>query len=135
MNLCKLFLLSYGCLLFASKSLAQTFYVNCADDRAYSIVCLVLQKMEFEITTRTVGFDFAVDCIISENKSDNYNKPFSGYMVLYNSEGKEIARTKTIKRKACAANGFNAAADIFQVLAESYLSEVLRKIFPTKEIQ
>jgi hypothetical protein len=56
-------------------------------------------------------------------------------MVLYNSEGKEIARTKTIKRKACAANGFNAAADIFQVLAESYLSEVLRKIFPTKEIQ
>lgn len=131
MQLCKRFLITLLISFsIAAAASAQTFYIDCADDRAFTIVMKVVQYLKYDVTGKPDQFDFSIRCVLESGK--DYDKPSKGYMVIYSQSGVEVARTKAIKRKSCAANGFNVSADIFQVLAEIHLPDILSKLTTKK---
>ena len=121
-------ILTAGLLLFSCRGhlYCQNFIVNCADDRSRHIVIDILSKLHARLSTDTTDVDYIIECRITS--PEKFNAKHKGYIVIYDKAHTEISRTKEIKRVACATNGFNAAADIFQVLAEDHMPPLIEKI-------
>lgn len=124
----RLGILVAGLLFFTCRQqlYSQTFVVNCADDRSRHIVYHILDKLRTRIANNSEDADYIIECRITH--PEKFDAKHTGYMVIYDRMGTEVSRTKDIKRNACAANGFNASAEIFQVLAEDHMPPLIKKI-------
>jgi hypothetical protein len=123
----KTILLAFVLLPICSK--AQTFFVSGKDNRSKEHV---VQKLNFEgynIITDSIKSDFTVQLLIDgEYKVVSLKRAYQGYIRIINTgTGKEITRTKVIKRNPAVLNGYNAAYDIFTIISKRYLAEELKK--------
>lgn len=112
--------------LFFQKAQGQVFSVKCNDDRSRYMVLETLKRLNAKLARDTLEADYMVECHITAPQ--DFKAKHKGCIIIYDRMRTEIARTSEIKRNACAVNGFNAAADIFQVLAEDQLPALIDKI-------
>lgn len=112
--------------IFMQKAYCQTFSVKCNDDRSRYMVQDILKKLNTKLARDIAEADYIVECKITVPQ--DFKAKYKGCIIIYDRNGTEISRTVEIKRNACAVNGFNAAADIFQVLAEEHMPELINKI-------
>lgn len=121
-------ILATGLLFFTCSLTArsQTFMVICTDDRSRYIVQDILIKLNVELTDEADNTDYIVECQIISPK--DFKAKHKGRIIIYDREHTENSRTEEVKRNAAAGNGFNASADIFQVLAEDHMPQLIEKI-------
>lgn len=116
-------------LLLPISGFAQTFFVSGNDRRSCEHV---IQKIKFEgynTSNDSTMADYTAQLLIDgQYKVVSFKRSYQGYVrIINNKTGKEIGRTKVVKRNPAALNGYNAAADIFATIAKKYLVQELRK--------
>jgi len=108
---------------------AQTFFVSGNDHKSCEHV---IQKIKFEgynTSNDSTTADYTAQLLIDgQYKVVSFKRAYQGYIrIIDNKTGKEIGRTRVVKRNPAALNGYNAAADIFAIIAKKYLVQELRK--------
>jgi len=111
----------------ASYCSAQTFYVE-STDKGYETK--IIEKLKYEgykVSDQKESSDYTIVCLITQ--TSKLNSMYKGYMKIEDSKtGKEISRSKEVRRGAVAVNGFNAGNNIFQVIADKQLLELINPL-------
>ncbi len=120
------FTLSLILSLFAFAGYSQTFYVEPTEKGFEKHISEKLKYEGYKLTSESEEADFKIECLI--HQTSKFNSMYKGFVKISDKGGKEITRTKEVRKGAVAANGFNAGANIFSVIANKYLIEIVKNL-------
>jgi hypothetical protein len=108
---------------------AQTFFVSGRDNKSREHIIEKIRFEGYQIRNDSTAADYTVQLLMDgQYKAVSFKRSYQGYIkIINNKSGKEIGRTKIIKKNPAALNGYNAASDIFSTIAKKYLVQELRK--------
>lgn len=110
--------------LIFSTTWAQTFFVEKTEKGFESKIIEKIKYEGYKLSNQKEMSDFTLVCLISQ--TSKLNSMYKGYLKIEDSKtGKEISRSKEVRRGAVAVNGFNAGNNIFQVIADKQLLELI----------
>jgi len=116
-------------ILFLSTVLplrAQKFYIHCKDKRSRENLKDKINYKGYNVVDNKTKSDYTIECNI--RCTSKINSMYKGFVSIIDTKtGKEILRTKEVRRGAVAVNGFDASANIFGVIGEKYLPDLLDK--------
>jgi hypothetical protein len=114
-------------LLILSSAHAQTFFVEKTKKGYESKILEKLKYDGYKVFEQKETSDYTIVCLITQ--TSKINSMYKGYLKIEDSKsGKEISRSKEVRRGAVAANGFNAANNIFQVIADKQLIQLIEPL-------
>jgi len=105
---------------------AQTFYVHCEDTKSRDIIENKVKYEGFKVTDDKQKADYTLECKIWQ--TSKINSMYKGDLTILSIDGREIARSKEVRRGAVAVNGYNASSNIFGVIAKKELAAMLKKV-------
>lgn len=114
-------------ILKISTGFSQSFYVEPTEKGFEKKITEKLKYDGHKLVDQKSESDYTLTCLITQ--TSKINSMYKGYLRIDDSKtGKEVSRTKEVRRGAVAVNGFNAGNNIFQVIADKYLEEEIKKV-------
>lgn len=109
--------------IVAINASAQSFFVNCEDEKSKSILELKVKNEGYKIAASPNDSDYILECKVWQ--TSKFNSMYKGNLSVVKS-GNVIATSSDVRRGAVAVNGFNASANIFEVIARKELPGLLK---------
>ncbi|CAG5072867.1 hypothetical protein DYBT9623_04407 [Dyadobacter sp. CECT 9623] len=113
-------------LLISSGAFAQTFYVEPTEKGFEKKIIEKLKYDSYKVTADSSAYDYKIECLIRQ--TSKFNSMYKGYIRISDKTGKEVARSEEVRKGAVAVNGFNAADNIFGVIAEKQLPQIIKTL-------
>lgn len=118
-------ILLFVLILTSGCSFGQTFYLEPTEKGFEKKISEKLNYDGYKITDVEKA-DFKIECLIQQ--TSKFNSMYKGYIRITDKSGKEVARSKEVKKGAVAVNGFNAGANIFGTIADKYLIPLIQNL-------
>lgn len=123
----KVLLLFITIIGYSVTGFSQTFYVEPTGKGFEKKITEKLKYDGHKVVDQKSESDYTLTCLITQ--TSKINSMYKGCLRINDSKtGKEVSRTKEVRRGAVAVNGFNAGNNIFQVIADKYLEEEIKKV-------
>jgi len=115
--------------ILCKYSHAQKFFIVCEDKYSRGVFEKKLTSLGFDISD-SLNSDYKLQ--LTTWQTSKINSMYKGNVAIFDKVGKEISRSKDVRRGAVAINGYNASFNISKVISEDYLREMTSGIKRTQ---
>lgn len=107
----------------------QTFYVDPTDSGYEKEIVEALKYNGTPTTDSMAEADYRIECKVTQSKQFYFLH--RGFVRIVDKDGREVSRSKELKRGAGPINRFNPRRAIFSTIGKKYLPEMVKSLDET----